>query len=102
MILDMEPEAIDERFLPDLHIAIEYLKSIGCTEVYVFGSIGHGNSHTRSDIDIAVRGIQPEEFFFVYGELICRLQHDVDLVDLDLQKDFGQYLVETGILRRVA
>ena len=99
---NMELEAIDEKYLPDLHIAIEYLKSIGCYEVYLFGSIAHGDSHTRSDIDIAVRGIKPEEFFFVYGELMSRLQHDVDLVDLDLQKDFGQSLVETGKLRRVA
>ncbi len=98
----MKPEAIDESFLPDLQIAIEYLKSVGCSEVYVFGSIGHGDGHIRSDIDIAVRGIQPEKFFSVYGELMSRLQRDVDLVDLDLQKDFGQSLVETGSLRRVA
>lgn len=98
----MDPMPIDRKFLPDLQIAIEYLKSIGCSEVYVFGSIGHGGSHTQSDIDIAVRGIQPDKFFFVYGELISRLQHGVDLVDLDLQKDFGQSLLETGQLRRVA
>ena len=102
MIADMDPKMIDGEFLPDLQIAIEYLKSIGCSEVYVFGSVGHGDSHTQSDIDIAVRGIQPDRFFFVYGELMSRLQHGVDLVDLDLQKDFGQSLVETGQLHRVA
>ena len=102
MMTNMDLEEIDEKFLPDLKTAIEYLKSVGCSEVYVFGSVGHGDSHTQSDIDIAVRGIQPDNFFFVYGELLSRLQHGVDLVDLDLQKDFGQSLVETGQLRRVA
>jgi uncharacterized protein len=99
---NMDFEMIDRRFISDLEIAIEYLQAIGCSEVYIFGSIAHGSSQSQSDIDIAVRGIQPDKFFFVYGELISRLQHDVDLVDLDLQKNFGKSLTELGQLRRVA
>lgn len=93
---------IDRKFRSDLKIAVSYLKSIGCSEIYIFGSLESGNTHQASDIDLAVRGIQPEDFFFVYGELMTRLQHSVDLIDLDLQKEFGQSLIEEGQLKRVA
>ena len=102
MICVMDLSGIDSRFRTDLETAIRYLLSKGCSEVYLFGSLGAGAANQGSDIDIAVRGIRPEEFFVVYGELITQLRHDVDLVDLDLQADFGKVLTETGSLRRVA
>ncbi len=102
MIGVMDISGIDSRFRTDLETAIRYLLSKGCSEVYLFGSLGTGISRKESDIDIAVRGIRPEEFFAVYGELIMQLRHKVDLVDLDLQADFGRVLAETGSLRRVA
>ncbi len=98
----MDLSGIDPSFHADLETAIRYLLSNGCSEVYLFGSLGTGTARDGSDIDIAVRGIRPEEFFKVYGELLTRLRHEVDLVDLDLQSDFGQMLVKTGSLRRVA
>ena len=93
---------IDKSFQSDIEHAVEYLKSVGCSEIYLFGSLQSGESRTDSDIDIAVRGIEPEQFFYIYGELMSRLNHRVDLVDLDLQKDFGKTLVDSGSLRRVA
>ena len=98
----MNMAGIDKSFQSDIEKAIEYLKSVGCSEVYLFGSLESGESRADSDIDIAVRGIEPERFFYVYGELMSRLEHRVDLVDLDLQKSFGQVLVDSGSLRRVA
>ena len=86
----------------DLHIAIDYLKSVGCTEVYVFGSVARGSSTDESDLDIAVRGIDPAQFFFVYGELLTRLKRPVDLVDLTIQKRFAQQLLDSDGLKRVA
>jgi len=53
-------------------------------------------------MDIAVRGIRPEQFFHIYGELLTQLQHELDLVDIDLQAEFGRALAEAGGLRRVA
>lgn len=100
--LTMDLSAIDMRFRADVEIAVRYLTSKGCSEVYLFGSLGSGASREPSDIDIAVRGIRAEEFFAVYGELMTRLQHDVDLVDLDLQADFGRTLQDSGSLLRVA
>ena len=102
MIHPMDLSGIDSNYRVDLETAIRYLLSKGCSEIYLFGSLGTGTTQQGSDIDIAVRGIRPEEFFTIYGELITQLQHQVDLVDLDLQADFGQVLAESGSLRRVA
>lgn len=85
----------------DVISAIDYLKSVGCSEIYLFGSLANGNASDSSDIDIAVRGINPDDFFYVYGQLMYRLQHRVDLVDLDLQEKFGNLLINSGELKRV-
>lgn len=98
----MKTDFIDFRFREDLETAVHYLKAVGCTEIYIFGSLSAGQAHSQSDIDIAVRGLQPEKFFSVYGELMIKLNHRVDLVDLDLQKQFGDSLISNGNLRRVA
>ncbi len=98
----MDLSGIDPTYRADLETAVRYLLSKGCSEVYLFGSIGAGIGRDGSDIDIAVRGLRPEQFFRVYGELLTRLRHEVDLVDLDLQSDFARLLEETGSLRRVA
>ena len=39
----------------DLDIAIDYLKSVGCTEIFIFGSVATGEATSESDLDIAVR-----------------------------------------------
>ncbi len=98
----MELAEYGEEFREDLRNAVSYLKSVGCAEIYVFGSVEKGTHREGSDIDIAVRGVSPDQFFAVYGELMTRLAHSVDLVDLDLQPDFGKRLVASARLRRVA
>ncbi len=86
----------------DLLIAIDYLKSVGCTEIFVFGSAATGEVTKDSDLDLAVRGIKPADFFFVYGELLMRLTRSADLIDLDIQKKSGQQLMDSDSLKRVA
>jgi len=98
----MDLSEVDQRYRADLEIAIHYLQSKGCSEIYLFGSVGSGIPRLTSDIDIAVRGIKPEQFFAIYGELMMQLEHEVDLVDLDVQAEFGRSLLETGTLKRVA
>jgi predicted nucleotidyltransferase len=85
----------------DLERAVEYLKSVGCSEIFVFGSTARGDYGDDSDLDIAVRGIPTDQFFAVYGQLMTRLSRSVDLVDLDLQKRFGKQLLAGSELRRV-
>ena len=98
----MDLKIFDKRFRSDLSRAIEYLKSVGCTEIYIFGSLSKGMVHSKSDIDIAVKGIRAEDFFSVYGELISMLDHSIDLVDLELQPNFAKMLVNTEQLFQVA
>ncbi len=89
-------------FQRDIEIAVEYLREIGIDEIYLFGSQARGDMRDDSDIDIAVRGIPAQEFFFVLGELLTRLDHSIDLVDLDLQKYLGERLEMSGELMRLA
>jgi predicted nucleotidyltransferase len=98
----MDLKNVDIRYKKDIEEAIVFLKSIGCTEIYLFGSIKDGTTHVNSDIDLAVKGILPERFFQIYGELMLRLSHPVDLIDLDLQHELGQFLLNSGELIRVA
>ena len=98
----MEPDRIPEAISEDIKVAVEYLQSVGCYEIYIFGSVASGNIRVNSDIDIAVKGLTPENFFSVYGELMMRVKTPVDLVDLELQKVFGKILQSSGELFRVA
>ena len=98
----MNIQNVDDRYKKDIEKAILFLKSKGCTEIYLFGSVITGNAHQYSDIDIAVKGIAPEHFFQIYGELMLLLSHPVDLIDLDLQMGIGNFLLDSGELTRVA
>lgn len=41
----------------DIEIVTDYLKSVGCSKIYLFGSAAAGDASESSDLDIAVRGI---------------------------------------------
>jgi len=86
----------------DLQKAVNLLNTRGFDEVYLFGSLADASSHADSDIDIAVRGIKSEDYFKIYGELLMLCDHSLDLVDLDLQKQFGEKLIKNGFLKRVS
>jgi len=98
----MKINNVDDRYKKDIEEAIAFLKSKSCTEIYLFGSVITGNAHNYSDIDIAVKEIATEQFFQIYGELMLRLSHPVDLIDLDLQMGIGNFLIDSGELTRVA
>lgn len=89
---------IPEAFQPDIERAVKILKDGGCTEVFLFGSLAEGCSRPDSDIDLAVRGCPPREFFRIYGELMWELEHKVDLVDLDISNPFTKHLIQEGEL----
>ena len=66
----------------DLDRGIEYLKSIGCREIILFGSMSDGSFNKNSDIDIAISGISPVEYFKAVASISSIIGHDVDLVFL--------------------
>ena len=94
---------IPREYQKDIDRVIEILREEGCSEVYLFGSLG-GDAplHVKSDIDIAVRGIPQQRFFEVYGRLLSSLEHIIDLIDLDSPSPFTRILLEKGGLHRVA
>ena len=85
-----------------LEIVTEYLKSAGCSEIYLFGSVAEGNARETSDLDIAVRGIPANRFFAIYGELLSRYSRPIDLVDLVLQTNLGRRILASTNVKRVA
>ena len=82
--------------------AASLLKSAGCKEVYLFGSVAEGNDNENSDIDIAIKGCPPGRFFELLGKLMLELDCRVDLVNLDHEDAFSKHLLDKGQLLHVA
>ena len=84
-----------------IHKAADVLKSFGATDVYLFGSVTKGTDNEHSDIDLAVSGIPPEDFFKAMGTTMNAIKKEFDLVDLDEKNTFVEYLKSHGKLQRV-
>ncbi len=85
-----------------IHKAADVLKTFGATDVYLFGSVAKGTNNEHSDIDLAVSGIPPKDFFKAMGTTMNAIKKEFDLVDLDESNDFVEYLKSHGKLHRVA
>ncbi len=81
--------------------AASALKAVGAKEVYVFGSASKGEVRPDSDVDMAVSGLPPEVFFRAMGIASRALGRQVDLVDLDEDNPFTEYLKHHQELVRV-
>ena len=82
--------------------AAAILKAAGAEAVYVFGSVAEGPIGPGSDVDMAVAGLPPAQFFQVMGRTMLVLPRPLDLVDLDVDTPFTRYLKQRGKLHRVA
>lgn len=65
-------------------------------EIFLFGSSIDPNRKAK-DIDLAVAGIAPEEFFKFYGDLLFELSKPVDLIDLSSDTKFNRLIYRDGI-----
>ncbi|MGH9352512.1 MAG: nucleotidyltransferase family protein, partial [Terriglobia bacterium] len=72
------------------------LRAAGAREVYMFGSAATGKLRDGSDVDLAVSGLPPEVFFRDMGAASQILRRPLDLVDLDEENPFTQYLKSEG------
>ena len=77
------------------------LKSSGAKTVYLFGSAAKGTLRDDSDIDLAVSGLPPENFFKALSAASSILDRPIHLIDLDEVTPFTRYLKEEGELQRV-
>ena len=71
-------------------------KRFGVGRVLLFGSSLEADGGEK-DVDLAVEGIRPEDFFRFYGELVFRLPRPVDLVDLSTDSKFTRLIRSEGI-----
>jgi predicted nucleotidyltransferase len=69
-------------FETELAKIISISKEFGVQKVLLFGSCLEDVNLAR-DIDIAVSGIKPREFFKYYGRVSMAVDDEVDIVDLD-------------------
>ena len=69
----------------------------GAQRVLLFGSSAE-EGRDAADIDIAVEGIPPRDFFNFYGELMLALSKPVDVVDLSEQSRFTDIIRREGVL----
>ena len=96
-----EKAQLPEPYRRQIRRAASILREAGCTGVFLFGSLAAGGIKDTSDIDLAVRGCPKGEFFHLLGRLLLELDYPVDLVNLDSQDAFAQYLEREGELLQV-
>lgn len=85
-----------------IRAAAAALKTAGAREVYVFGSATLESMRDDSDVDLAVSGLPPANYFRAIRLAREALGREVDLVDLDEENAFTRYLKEEGVLIHVA
>ena len=93
---------VSKNIRQDIEQAARILLEAGVCEVFVFGSSSRGAERTESDIDLAVRGLPPERFFKTMSKIGFAISRPFDLIDLDEQNPFIEYLERKGELKRVA
>jgi predicted nucleotidyltransferase len=68
----------------------------GVKKALLFGSSLDASRAAR-DIDLAVEGVSPRDFFRFYGELMFALSKPVDVVDLSGQSKFLDLVRRDGV-----
>ena len=71
-----------EIFNKNLKKIIDICKEFDAEKVLLFGSCLEDPGFAN-DIDIAVKGINPKEFFIFYGKVSMMVENEVDIIDLD-------------------
>lgn len=65
--------------------------------ILLFGSNVSSVDRESRDIDLAVEGVPPKDFFKFYGELLFSLNKPVDLVDLSIDNKFNRLIRKEGL-----
>ena len=81
----------------DKKIICEISKKYHAKRVLLFGSSLKPEKESR-DIDIAVEGILPKDFFSYYGDLMLSLSKPVDIIDISGTSKFIKLILREGVL----
>ena len=92
---------MNETLITSIEPLVAILKQSGAKTVYLFGSAAKGTMRADSDVDLAVSGLPPENFFKALSVASSLLDRTVHLIDLDEVTPFTRYLIEEGELQRV-
>lgn len=82
---------IDKKIIQDIS------KKYHAKRVLLFGSSLDETCESH-DIDIAVEGIPPKDFFKYYGDLMFKLSKPVDVIDLSETSKFIKLIQKEGRL----
>lgn len=80
----------------DKNVILRCAKKYRASSIFLFGSSIEKGSKSN-DIDLGVRGLQPQLFFRFYAELIKKLSKPIDLVDLSKPTLFNKLIEEEGV-----
>lgn len=80
----------------DKKIIREISRKYHVGRVLLFGSSISRDKESR-DIDLAVEGISPRDFFSFYGDLMLSLSKPVDVIDLSQKSKFVSIVREEGV-----
>jgi len=96
-----ECEEIRLKLMRDLGEVLESLKErYSWQEVYFFGSVVRRGCFTRrSDVDIAILGLDAIDYYAFVGDVSERLNRRVDVVRLE-ECRFARSVMRTGVLWR--
>jgi predicted nucleotidyltransferase len=100
--MSLDEMEIPDSFKIDIDRSCHILRSFGAREVYLFGSLTKGSWNDLSDLDLAVRGLQPAVYFKALGELLANSIHAVDLIDLEDASPFSKRLINKTELVKIA
>ena len=75
---------------------IEIAQRYRVGQILLFGSSADP-AKEADDIDLAVEGVRPEQFFKFYGDLIFSLSKPVDLIDLSANTRFTKLVHREGV-----
>ncbi len=80
----------------DQHVIQAICRKYGVKRMLLFGSSVDRTRESR-DIDLAVEGVAPRDFFRFYGELMFAVSKPVDLVDLSGRSKFLDLIRREGV-----
>ena len=89
---------IPKKYQKDIEIAANLLKNDGCKSVYLFGSLVTGKNHEFSDIDIGIRGLPEGKYFGICSKVYFSVDHNIDIVDFDINVELYDLLNRQGEL----
>ncbi len=79
----------------DKKIIRQISKKYRVERVLLFGSI-LDQKKSSNDIDIAVDGVSPKDFFKYYGDLLLQLSKPVDIIDLSVSLKLIKLIKQEG------